>query len=114
MERLTSKNGWLYPMDSNQIKAIYDRLAAYEEIELTPEEIENTFFRFSSLLCELTHNRMSKTNYTLKAMLSLIEEMREEDCEKYCDLKKADNDGRLAELPCNIRDKVYLIETVYQ
>ena len=117
MERLTYKDSTL-PRKNDcgktieaysdyEVRDIINRLAAYEDTGLEPEEIEDALSRFSELLCYLTNNHMSKTNYTMGAMLSEIEDVRQEACERYCDLKQAEQDGRLLVLPCKVGDKVY-------
>lgn len=65
---------------------VIDRLAAYEDTELTPEEINDTLSRFSKFLMKMTGNRMSKTNYTLDAMTSVALDYQEEVCNE-CEYK---------------------------
>ena len=48
------------------------QLAEYEEIGISPQDIKKQLSTYSSLLCEITHNKLSKTNYTLEAILSAI------------------------------------------
>lgn len=67
-----------------------DKLAAYEDRELKPEDIDDVLYRFSCFLCEMTNNRMSKTNYTLEAMIECARDAQEDNCERYCYLKKAE------------------------
>lgn len=61
------------------------RLADYEDLELTPEEIEQTMLRFSSFLMEMTGGRMSKTNYTVQAMISEANDYFESVCDECSD-----------------------------
>ena len=51
----THKSHWSKPAQ----EAI-DRLAAYEDIGLSPDEITDMIYRFEAFLCEMTGNRMSK------------------------------------------------------
>lgn len=59
----------------------------------TPDYIQFALTTYSSLLVELTHNRLSKTGYDLKTILSMIEEVSDssyteediEDVMKYID-----------------------------
>lgn len=112
--RLTYRDGrgrWCALVDGREVSgAIVERLAAYEETGLAPEEIEDVLHRFSQVLLETTNNRMSKTNYTLDAMLAEIEDARKEDCERYCELKQAQAEGRLGVLPCKVGDLLYEID----
>ena len=82
-----------------------ERLAAYEDIGLSPDEIESQLATYSAVLCDVTNNRMSKTNYTLEAIRSVISDAQAEDCDR-CDNTKqlkryeeAEADGRLIILP---------------
>ena len=56
---------------SRDFDKVFPTLYAYEELEMTPEEIENTLKNFSSFLMEMTGGQMSKTNYTVQAMVSV-------------------------------------------
>ena len=87
MERLTewdeTNNRW-YIVDSVgkwDLKEAVDRLAAYEDLGLTPDEIWAQLSTYSSLLCELTSNRLSKTNYALEDLLPIIHDIQAEECE---------------------------------
>ena len=121
MERLTVKSvlgGWTTRMLKQEA---VDRLAAYEDTGLAPEEIEQTLMNFSTFLMEMTGGMMSKTNYTVQAMISetndhfqaICDECgdREElqayrasglalaDLPRAAELVKADDEGRLTILP---------------
>lgn len=61
---------------------IIDRLGAYEDIGLTPDEILNSLKNFSSFLMEMTGNKMSNTNYTLDAMLSVANDYQQSICDE--------------------------------
>lgn len=87
MERMTewdeTNNRW-YIVDSAgkwDVKDAVDRLAAYEDLGLTPDEIRAQLSTYSSLLCELTNNRLSKTNYALEDLLPIIHDIQAEECE---------------------------------
>jgi hypothetical protein len=111
MKRLTYRNGRGEAeclIDGKLYKgSITERLAAYEDIAMTPEEIGDALDRFESILSYCTNNRMSKTNYTVEAMLAEIEDAFEENCARYCDLRQAKAEGRLVVLPCKVGDKVF-------
>ena len=64
-----------------------DRLADCEDIELSPEDIEQTLCNFSSFLMETTHGRMSKTNYTVQAMVSEANDCFQKICDE-CEEKR--------------------------
>ena len=88
MERLTewdeTNNRW-HIVDSVgkwDLKDAVDRLAAYENLGLAPDEIALQLSTYSCLLCDVTHSRMSKTNYTLDAIRSCIEDVQEMECEE--------------------------------
>lgn len=107
-------------------KAVIDRLAAYENTELEPSEIEQQLMNFASFLSEMTHGHMSKTNYTMEAMLSEANDCFERICDECADreelaafkklgsldhlrdLVQAEKEGRLAVLPCKASDKLYV------
>ena len=93
-ERLThrSKYGIAYTKiavnESNMVDVgecytgrIIDRLAAYEDIGLSPEEITDTIYRFEAFLSAMTGNRMSKSNYTLDAMISAANDYQQSLCD---------------------------------
>jgi len=89
------------------------RLAHYEDLELTPEEIQHTLKNFSAFLCEVTGNRMSKTNYTVKAMVTEVYDYFERMCDdcydrkEYAHYEDLAEQGRLVELPCAVGDTVW-------
>jgi hypothetical protein len=73
---------------ADAIEELLDRLAAYEDTGLSPEDINDICYRFSCFLSEMTRNRMSKINYTLEAMIQAAQDAHELDCEDYCYLKQ--------------------------
>ena len=60
-------------------------LHAYEELDMTPEDIEQTMLNFSSFLMEMTGGMMSKTNYTVQAMVSMANDHFEKACDECAD-----------------------------
>jgi len=97
-------------------KCALKKLAAYEDIGLTPEEITDMEYRFSSFLCEMTNNRLSKTNYTVEAMVSCADDCREQECEDCWERKELSRyqeleaQGLLVALPnCKLGDTLYAI-----
>ena len=88
MERMTewdeTNNRW-YIVDSVgkwDLKEAVDRLAAYEDLGLTPDEIWAQLSTYSALLCEITHGRMSKTNYVFEDIMCVFNNAQEEECEQ--------------------------------
>ena len=82
------------------------RLAEYEDLGLTPKEILEQLRTYSALLCEITDNRMSKTNYTLEAIMGQVHDAEERFCEEDCDERRCfhdmlrdKEDGKLMEMP---------------
>ena len=61
------------------LRQLYAALKPYEDLELKPEEIEHQFMNFSSFLMEMTGGRMSKTNYTLEAMVTQANDCRQKE-----------------------------------
>lgn len=95
---------------------VFPTLYAYEELEMTPDEIEQTLLNFSSFLCEMTGGRMSKTNYTVQAMVSEANDYNESLCDECYDRKylaevekelekvKAERDASIAAI-CKIAER---------
>lgn len=67
------------------VRQLYEALQRYEELEMTPEDIEHQLRNFSSFLMEMTGGRMSKTNYTLQAMVSEANDYFERACDECSD-----------------------------
>lgn len=61
---------------------VFSTLYAYEELEMTPEDIEQTMLRFSSFLMEMTGGRMSKTNYTVQAMVAEANDYQQQELDE--------------------------------
>jgi hypothetical protein len=69
--------------------AVCERLAAYEDIGLTPEEI--------------------KAPFTEDAMINLAAQALGVEADRLCELAEADKDGRVVVLLCKVGTKVYRI-----
>ena len=67
---------------SRDFDKVFPTLYAYEELELTPQEIEQQLTNFSSFLMEMTHGRMSKTNYTVQAMVTEANDCTEKELDE--------------------------------
>lgn len=70
---------------SRDFDKVFPTLYAYEDLEMTPEDIEKTLLNFSSFLCEMTGGRMSKTNYTVQAMVDEANDHFESVCDECSD-----------------------------
>ena len=88
LEQLTIENLNLKSMVEHlensyqQLHEINARLNRYEELDMTPEDIEQTMLRFSSFLMEMTGGRMSKTNYTVQAMVDEANDYQQKELEE--------------------------------
>ena len=92
MERLTYfKDGyWRVNFSGVQYQADFvDRLAAYEDIGLTPEEI--------------------KAPLTEDAMINLAAQALGVEADRLRELAEADKEGRVVVKPCKIGDKLYRV-----
>jgi hypothetical protein len=76
-----------------------ERLAAYEETGLTPEESK----RMSNILMDVGIDYNCSWEYVKNWLLD--DRLRE--------LDEADKDGRLVVLPCKVGDTVYMIERIF-
>ncbi len=72
---------------------LLDRLVAYEDIGLTPEEI--------------------KAPLTEDAMINLAAQALGVEPSRLRELAEADKDGRCVVLPCKVGDTVYMIERIF-
>ena len=72
--------------------AVCDRLAAYEDTGLTPEEI--------------------KAQFTEDAMINLAAQALGVEPSRLRELAEADKDGRVVVLPCKVGDTVWIVGTV--
>lgn len=70
---------------SDQLAQVKKELTSYKDLGLTAEEIEQQFKNFSSFLMEMTGGRMSKTNYTVQAMVSEANDHFESVCDECSD-----------------------------
>jgi len=73
------------PDKNKLLSEVAARLAAYEDIGLSPEEITDMIYRFEAFLSAMTGNRMSKSNYTLDAMISAADEYQQSLCDECWD-----------------------------
>ena len=109
MERLTYQDkdgGICYPWERNSVNGSYDiwdedgliqqinRLAAYEDTGLTPEEIERVVDAYGR-------------GHTLRTeSAEQLEIVREIKTDRLRELAKAEKDGRLEVLPCKVGDHI--------
>ena len=96
MERLTYfKDGyWRVNFSGVQYQADFvDRLAAYEDIGMTPEEI--------------------KAPFTEDTMINLAAQALGVEPSRLRELAEADKDGRVVVLPCKVGKKIYYINGKY-
>jgi hypothetical protein len=97
MERLTARDGefvkWkgrpLYMMGAADIYTMAERLTAYEDTDLTPEEINAPF--------------------TEDTMINLAAQALGVEADRLRELAEADKDGRCVVLPCKVGDTVWFI-----
>lgn len=97
MERLTARDGefvkWkgrpLYMMGAADIYTMAERLTAYEDTDLTPEEI--------------------KAPFTEDTMINLAAQALGVEADRLRELAEADKDGRCVVLPCKVGDTVYFV-----
>ena len=101
LERLTSRNEdcvsvnghGLYHLTMTEVVQMADRLAAYEDTGLTPEEI--------------------KAPFTEDTMINLEAQALGVEPSRLRELAEADKDGRLTVLPCKVGEKIYYINGKY-
>ena len=96
MERLTYfKDGyWRVNFSGVQYQADFvDRLAAYEDIGMTPEEI--------------------KAPFTEDTMINMAAQALGVEPSRLRELAEADKDRRVVVLPCKVGDTVYMIERIF-
>lgn len=114
MEKLIHKDPVTGELSCNarDFDKLFPLLHAYEETGLTPEDIEQTMLRFSSFLMEMTGGRMSKTNYTVQAMVAEANDYQQRVCDECYDrkqLKKAEEEGRLIGASIKPGDTIYWV-----
>lgn len=124
VERLTHRDSkgdvWIkdaaHVDEQGQICMLSERLAQYEDIGLTPDEITDMIYRFEAFLCEMTGNRMSKSNYTLDAMISVANDYQQSLCDECWDRSELakyyelEHEKRLVVLPCKVGQRVWVIK----
>ena len=94
------------------VRQLYTELKRYEDLEMTPEAIEHQLTNFSSFLMEMTGGRMSKTNYTVQAMVDEANEYQQRLCDECSDrqqLEKAEEEGRLIVASIKPGDTIYWV-----
>ena len=69
----------------HMVRQLYAELKRYEDLEMTPDNIEAQLTNYSSFLMEMTGGRMSKTNYTVQAMVSEANDHFESVCDECFD-----------------------------
>ena len=74
-------------------RQFWERLKAYEDIGLTPEEI--------------------KAPFTEDTMINLAAQALGVEADRLRELAEADKDGRVVVLPCKVGDTVYMIERIF-
>ncbi len=100
LERLTSRNEdcvsvnghGLYHLTMTEVVQMADRLAAYEDTGLTPEEI--------------------KAPFTEDTMINLAAQALGVEPSRLRELTEADKDGRVVVLPCKVGDTVWIVGAV--
>ena len=75
-----------------------DRLAAYEETGLEPEEIERILDSYGRGMTLRTENAQR------------LEIIKEIPIDRLCELAQAEKEGRTMVLPCDVEDTVYVID----
>lgn len=69
----------------HMVRQLYAELKRYEDLDMTPEDIDQTMLNFSSFLMEMTGGRMSKTNYTVQAMVAEANDYQQRECDECAD-----------------------------
>jgi hypothetical protein len=54
-----------------QFQKVQNKLSAYEDIELEPDEIVKIISNYEAFMCEMTGNQMSKCNYELQTVIAV-------------------------------------------
>lgn len=80
-------------VDCPAFDKLIERLAAYEDTGLTPEEI--------------------KAPFTEDTMINLAAQALGVEADRLRELAEADKDGRVVVLPCKVGDTVYMIERIF-
>lgn len=89
------------------VRQLYTELKRYEDLEMTPEAIEQQLTNFSSFLMEMTGGRMSKTNYTVRAMVDEANDHFESVCDECSDRQRlAEVEKELAMVKAELNEAV--------
>ena len=106
MDRFTERNAkgtaYLTPASGYDYQATFDRLAAYEDTGLTPEDIGNTVSELAWVKGQLDK---------IVEQFGLYHDNR---AQAILELLKMGSDGRLLPLPCPIGSTVYIIGHKYR
>ena len=101
-------DNWTFSHSLYFVQDIVNRLAAYEDLGLTPTEITAQLNTYSALLCEITNNKLSKTNYALEDILCVYDDVQEEECEQCHAAQESAMRGRLR----HILQSIYTVTVV--
>ena len=98
----------------NTMDEILDRLASYEDLELTPEQIREIDRLYTSKCEEVAELQEKieelKLEYNLKSdILKRVERSNVDFIDEIMMFRGKITDGRLIEIPCKVGDTVYLI-----
>ena len=111
MERLTYWNEeygcWFYHCGSGEAA---NRLAAYEETGLTPEEINDL-----ASVREISPEAEYAINKHADSIIERLDKLlaQTDDDVRLRELAEADKDGRLVVLPCKVGDTVYILRRTF-
>lgn len=86
--RLKAGHGFRWRYADSKAQEAINRFFSYENIELTPFEIEQQLSNFSAFLCEMTDGKMSKTNYTVETMISVANDCWQSVCDECGDIQE--------------------------
>ena len=115
MDRLTThekdRRPYVIGANAQTWGAIYDRLAAYEDTGMTPEEITGAEDRRHACKIECLlreYNKFAKLFSTDGSGA-----VTDEDINRARELLKADRAGLVVLLPCRLRDDIFVIQAYY-
>ena len=119
MERLTRKMlrgyGVIEGYELNTLqgaKAVIDRLAAYEDTGLEPEEIKEAYQKgWQRAIDEIAYEEQSGTILVENPLLA--EYIKLGPLDRLRELAEADREGRCVVLPCNLGDHIYRVIAGY-
>ena len=88
-------------------QAVIDRLAAYEDTGMEPEEVTD-LVEHSEITPQQEYLISEKADSIIAGLKELLTEVNERD--HAAELLRAESEGRLIVLPCKVGDTVYVIE----